>query len=120
MNNSRNRFLPSQFNVILLVIKFVNDIAFITLEQFFTDMCVFSSCNYHSVLTSISPPIVSWPQPEKTFTASSEESTMTWSVRSAPTWKPQLTPTEAMAEGPDHSPDGRRAITVMNYHSIEW
>ena len=57
------------------------------------------------------PPTVRFPPMENALTASSELSTTTKSVMSAPIWRPQPRPPVAMQEGADHDPSGRRAIT---------
>jgi hypothetical protein len=57
------------------------------------------------------PPMVTFPPIEKARMASSELSTITKSVISAPICKPQPTPPVAIQEGADHEPSGSRATT---------
>src|SRR5215510_13733679 len=52
--------------------------------------------------TLTSPPSVTLPPREKAFTAASVLSTITYSVTSAPTWKPKPAPPVPIAEGPLH------------------
>ena len=59
----------------------------------------------------ILPPIVTLPPIENARTASSELSTITKSVMSAPIWRPHPRPPVAMHEGADQEPSGRRAMT---------
>jgi hypothetical protein len=58
------------------------------------------------------PPIVTFPPIENARTASSELSTITNSVTSAPIWRPQPTPPVAMQDGADQEPSGSLAITI--------
>jgi hypothetical protein len=57
------------------------------------------------------PPTVTLPPKEKALTASSEFSTTTKSVMSAPIWRPQPTPAVPMQEGADQEPSGSLAMT---------
>src|SRR5258706_14093019 len=58
------------------------------------------------------PPIVTFPPIENARTASSDLSTTTKSVTSAPIWKPHPTPPVAIQEGADQEPSGSLAITI--------
>jgi len=62
-------------------------------------------------VAAIFPPIVTFPPSENARTASSLLRTMTKSVMSAPTWRPQPTPAVPMQEGADQDPSGSRAMT---------
>ena len=58
------------------------------------------------------PPIVTFPPIENARTASSELSTITNSVTSAPIWRPHPTPPVAIQDGADQEPSGSLAITI--------